>query len=125
MRGSSSRNLFVAAFALTVLAGRSGSAQAPNTRADRPLTFAQDIAPILREHCMDCHRPDSWGPFSLVTYADVRPRARQIAEAVKRRTMPPWKPEPGYGGPFLGERRLSDAEIARIEQWVDEGFAAG
>jgi len=31
--------------------------------------------------------------------------------------MPPWKPEPG-GAAFVGERRLSEGEIATIGRWA-------
>ena len=38
--------------------------------------------------------------------------------------MPPWLPEAGYGA-FSNERRLSDREIALIQQWVSEGASEG
>ena len=38
--------------------------------------------------------------------------------------MPPWAPEAGYGD-FLGERRLSDAQIRLIADWVGQGAPEG
>ncbi len=38
--------------------------------------------------------------------------------------MPPWQPEPGYGD-FANDRRLSAAEIARLESWVAQGAREG
>ena len=38
--------------------------------------------------------------------------------------MPPWPPEPGFGE-FAGERRLSDAQLRMIEEWVSEGTPEG
>lgn len=38
--------------------------------------------------------------------------------------MPPWKPEPGHGE-FVGERRLTDAQIATLRTWVDQGAVEG
>ncbi|MCE2540202.1 MAG: tetratricopeptide repeat protein [Acidobacteria bacterium] len=61
----------------------------------------------------------------MLTYAEVRPWARAIRNAVRTRSMPPWKPVPGYGGPFVGEQRLSDAEIELIAAWVDAGAPNG
>src|SRR5262245_10177460 len=69
------------------------------------VTFNHDIAPIIFEHCSPCHRTGEAAPFSLVTYAEVRSRASQIARATADRLMPPWKPEPGYGA-FARSRRL-------------------
>src|SRR4051812_19034007 len=74
-----------------------------------PVTFAGDIAPILYAQCAPCHRKDGPAPFSLITYADARRHASQIAAATRRRYMPPWKPEPGFGD-FTGARRLTDAQ---------------
>src|SRR5262245_60998561 len=61
------------------------------------MTFSKDIAPIVFRRCVGCHRPDEAAPFSLLTYDQVKKRARQIAEVTARRYMPPWPPEPGYG----------------------------
>ena len=87
--------------------------------------FSRDIAPILFEHCVICHRPGALGPMSLMSYQEVRPWARAIQEQVSARRMPPWKPEPGYGGPFIGDRRLSDAQLRLIQQWVAQGAVEG
>lgn len=115
---------------LAVLAAALGRAdgtgrQTPTPPPARPLTFTGDVAPLLRDHCAACHRPGGWGSFSVLDYREVRPRARLIADVVRRRVMPPWKPEPDHGGPFVGERRLTDAEIARIDAWVSGGAIAG
>ena len=88
-------------------------------------TFTRDVAPILHAHCAACHRGGGLAPFSLVTYEDVRPRARAIRQATAARTMPPWKPAPGHGGPFAGERRLDEADIAVIGRWVEQGAVEG
>ncbi len=98
--------------------------------ADRPesgaeaLSFNRDIAPIIFQHCSGCHRPGESAPFSLLTYTDVKRRARLVADVTQKRYMPPWKPEPGYGD-FVGVRRLGEAQIGRIQRWVDEGALEG
>jgi tetratricopeptide (TPR) repeat protein len=88
------------------------------------ITFYRDIAPIVHHDCAPCHRPGESGPFSLLTYEDVKRHASQIAAVTKRRFMPPWLPEPGYGD-FVEERRLSDAQIQLIADWVMQGAPAG
>jgi tetratricopeptide (TPR) repeat protein len=98
-----------------------GAGQAPA----RPPTFSRDVAPIVFERCAGCHRPGQAAPFSLLTYEDVRRRARQIVEVTRRRYMPPWKPLPGYGGPFLEERRLTDGQIQTLTRWVEQGTPEG
>ena len=88
------------------------------------VTFNEHVGPIVFRNCAVCHRPGEAGPFSLLSYEDVRRRARQIARVTARRYMPPWLPEPGYGD-FVGERRLADAEIALIGRWVEQGAPEG
>ena len=100
------------------------------THAARPatvapeVTFTRDVARIVLSRCAPCHRPGEVGPFSLITYEDMKRRARQIADVTAARAMPPWPPEPGHGT-FAGERRLTDAEIATIQQWVASGAPRG
>jgi tetratricopeptide (TPR) repeat protein len=91
-------------------------------------TFTRDIAPIISSRCATCHQPGEIGPFSLLTYDDVRRHAAQIATVTARRIMPPWKPVQGKGD-FQNERRLTDAELRTLQQWIaagaPEGDAAG
>src|SRR5581483_4128503 len=89
-----------------------------------PVTFNQQIAPIVYKNCSPCHRPGEAAPFSLLGYEDAKQHAAQIAAATKRRYMPPWLPEPGHGS-FAEERRLTDGEINLIQQWVEQGSPAG
>ena len=89
-----------------------------------PVTFNQHIAPIVYHNCSPCHRPGEAAPFSLLNYDDVKRHAAQIAAVTKRRYMPPWLPEPGHGD-FADERRLSDAQIQLIQDWVEQGQPLG
>ena len=89
-----------------------------------PVTFAKDVAPILFERCGACHRPDGAAPFSLLTFAAAKQHASQIALVTKRRVMPPWKSEPGYGE-FVGQQPLSDEQIDTLERWVRDGTLEG
>lgn len=107
-----------------VLAALGAPRAAGHQRAEA-VTFSRDIASILFEHCVVCHRPGGVAPMSLTSYQEVRPWARAISEQVRARRMPPWKPEAGQGGPFIGDRRLSAGHIALIQQWVADGAVEG
>jgi tetratricopeptide (TPR) repeat protein len=89
-----------------------------------PVTFNRDVAPILHKNCAICHRPGSSGPFSLLTYADVIKRARQIEIVTEKRFMPPWLPEPNQPR-FENERRLTEEQIQTISKWVNTGKLEG
>lgn len=98
--------------------------QAQNSVAKPQVTFNRDIAPIFFRYCSSCHRPGESGPFPLLTYKDAKSHARQIAAVTQTKFMPPWLPEPGEFK-FADELRLSDAQIALIEKWVEQGAAEG
>ena len=89
-----------------------------------PVTFTENIAPIIYENCVTCHRPGEAAPFSLISYDDVKKRGSLIATVTKSRYMPPWHAAHGYGE-FADERRLTDAQIGMIDQWVKQGMAEG
>lgn len=110
-----------------------GAAAAPPRKGElwrRPragegqVTFNRDVAPILYRSCAPCHRPGEAGPFPLLSYADAKSHARQIAAVTRGRFMPPWLPDPGPLK-FSDELRLSEDEISRIQAWVDQGAVEG
>lgn len=90
------------------------------------VTFNRDVAPIVYAQCAACHRAGETAPFPLLTYEDVRKRAKQVVEVTTGRVMPPWKAEAQEGHPpFLGERRLTDAQIAVLRTWLEQGAVQG
>ena len=95
----------------------------PLSAAD-PVTYSRNVAPILFRHCTACHRPGEIGPFSLQTYRDARQRMTLIADATRRRVMPPWKPDPAPGL-FLDDRSLSEQDIQTIQDWAAQGGPEG
>ena len=91
---------------------------------DATITFNRDIAPIVFGNCIVCHRPGESAPFSLLDYDQAKKRAGLITALTTSRFMPPWLPDHD-SVEFLGERGLSDEEIARIRRWVEQGAVEG
>ena len=116
--------LTVAAAAASCGGARRADPPSPRPSAAETVTFNRDVAPIVFQNCVPCHRPGEAGPFSLLTYADVHKRAPQIARVTSMRYMPPWPPAPGYGD-LAGARHLSDEQIALIQRWAAQGAPAG
>ncbi len=88
------------------------------------VTYTKDVAPLLIDRCGMCHHPGGSAPFSLLTYADAKRHAAQIATVTASRFMPPWKADPS-DGPFEGQHPLSDGEIRTLRQWLDAGAPEG
>lgn len=87
-------------------------------------TFTKDVAPLLFQNCVGCHRPGEVGPFPLLTYQDARKRAKQLAKLTASRIMPPWKPVAGHEE-FKDARVLTDPQIAVFKAWLDAGTPEG
>ncbi|MCC6402976.1 MAG: ascorbate-dependent monooxygenase [Fimbriimonadaceae bacterium] len=88
------------------------------------VTFAEHVAPILNEHCLECHRPGQVAPFSMEKFEEVKNWSKMIALVTKNGTMPPWKAAPGIGE-FQHENRLDDAEKETLQRWAEAGAPSG
>ena len=89
-------------------------------------TFAENVAPIIYEKCVECHRSGSIAPMTLIDYETVRAWAPVIKDRVVRRKMPPYFIDKTVGlQSFEDDRSLSDEEIATIAAWVDAGSPQG
>ncbi len=87
-----------------------------------PPTFYRDVLPILERRCQTCHRPGEIAPMSFVSYAQTRPWARAIREAVLSKKMPPWFAETGH---FATDPSLKPEEVKTLVAWVDGRAPAG
>jgi mono/diheme cytochrome c family protein len=88
------------------------------------LTFNKDVAPIVFNNCVTCHRPNQVAPMSLMSYKEVRPWARAIKDKVLRGEMPPWRADARYGS-FRNDRRLTPEQVKTVAAWVDAGAPEG
>ena len=115
--------LGAALVAAVVTLPAAGPADAPATVPANP-TFTKDVLPIFQKSCQSCHRPGQMAPFSLLSYEDARPWARSIKQKVETRYMPPWHLDRTVGE-YDPDPSLSDAQIAVISKWVDQGAPKG
>src|SRR5438477_86242 len=83
-----------------------GGVQSP-LHAKDSVNFAENVAPIVFNHCTTCHRPGEAAPFTLLNYDDVKKHGKLIAAVTGARRMPPWKAGPSDYA-FKSERSLSD-----------------
>lgn len=92
--------------------------------AQDEVTFTRDVAPILYQKCVSCHRPGELAPMALRSYDEVRPWARGIRDKVVSGAMPPWFADARLGY-FKNDSRLTLDEIDTISRWVDAGAPQG
>jgi len=96
----------------------------PSIEPHGDVTYSRQIARILQDRCVSCHRPGEVAPFPLQDYEEVAGWGETIREVVEQRRMPPWSADPRYGD-FHNASRLSDEELALISQWVENGCPQG
>ena len=90
------------------------SVGAQQTAITESVSWVADVAPILADKCMNCHRSGQIGPMSLLTYEDVRAWAPSIRMMVEERFMP-----------FGDDRVLREDEVSTLLAWVDAGAPRG
>jgi hypothetical protein len=88
-------------------------------------TFTKDVAPIVFDKCVSCHRTGEVAPMTLTSYEEVRPWAKVIRNKVMSREMPPWFADPAHTLKMRNDRSLSPAQIETIAAWVDGGAPKG
>jgi peroxiredoxin len=88
------------------------------------ITFTRDVAPILQNHCQECHRPSQVGPMPLLTYEDALGWSAMIREVVAEKRMPPWHADPKHGK-FANDRSLSATDRQTLLGWIDQQCPKG
>jgi mono/diheme cytochrome c family protein len=92
----------------------------------RAVTYSGDVAAIIQQNCIVCHRPGGIGPMNLLTYEDARRYAQRIRAQVGTRQMPPYSYDRDIGIQDLKEDwRLSEEDVATVVAWVDQGAPLG
>jgi hypothetical protein len=111
-------------------AGVGGSGGGGGGQQLPPVTWHQDVAPLLSEHCAGCHTQDALAErLPFMEYASTWAFAPLIAEAAVARTMPPFgaaetescSPEHAWSH----DSRLTDAQIQTLVDWDALGAPEG
>ncbi len=95
-----------------------------NCSPERPLSFNQDIAPIIFENCSPCHRDEGIGPMTFSNYKEVAEYSEMIADVTRTQYMPPWSADTEYTS-FVQQRSLEESQIQLIQRWVKQGAPEG
>ncbi len=88
------------------------------------VTYSKQIARIMQNRCVECHRAGEVAPFTLGSYDEVVGWAETIREVVQEGRMPPWFADPKFGH-FANDCRLTDEEKLAISTWVENGCPQG
>ncbi len=78
------RCLVSAISAISVVCSLAACLLISSPAAAQSVTYTKDVAPLLDDRCGMCHHPGGSAPFSLLTYADAKRHAAQIAKVTAR-----------------------------------------
>jgi len=100
----------------------------PGTLAHKPITspftFYEDVLPITRAKCGQCHAPDGIAPMSLLTPESAVPWGESMKLELVAGHMPPW----GSLAPadrFVARPRLTARELNVLLTWAAGGTPTG
>lgn len=88
------------------------------------ISYAEAVAPILRDRCSVCHRPGGVAPWAMTGYPAVRGFAPMIREVLRTKRMPPWYADPQHGH-FVGDLSLTPEEVRTVVHWIEAGAPRG
>ncbi len=88
------------------------------------ISYSEDIAPILLDNCVSCHREGGLGPWAMNDYNMVRGFSLMIREVLRTKRMPPWHADPAVGH-WSNDRSLTNAEVQTLVHWIEAGSPRG
>ena len=94
---------------------------APKVAAS-PVTYHRDVARILQQNCVTCHRDGGIAPFALDDIEEVKDRAKVIKRVVNEGTMPPWfaaLDKAATTNPWANDCSLSAKDKADLFAWFE------
>src|ERR1700680_5206756 len=87
-------------------------------------TYYRDVLPILRQHCVACHRGGGIAPMSFETYETARRYAYLIRNVTRDKAMPP-----PFSIPLVGrvtnDPSLTPAQISALATWANRNSPRG
>ncbi len=84
------------------------------------VSYSEDIAPILVEHCASCHRDGGIGPFALDSHSMAQGWSPMIREVLMTKRMPPAQIDP-HVGQFSNSYYVPEEQQQKLMHWIAMG----
>ena len=92
--------------------------------AEKEISYAQEVAPILKKRCIECHTRGGVGPFAMSSYKKVKGWSEMMAEMILTKQMPPWHADPHHGK-YSNASSLTEEETKTLVRWIRAGSPRG
>lgn len=84
------------------------------------ISYSKDVAPILENKCMGCHKEGGIAPWAMTDYKTVKAWSPMMREVIRTKRMPPWHAD--KESPHIIDKvSLSPEEERRLIYWIEEG----
>lgn len=88
------------------------------------ISYTEDVAPVLKARCMNCHTQGGIAPWAMSSYDMVRGFSPMIREVLRTNRMPPWHADP-HVGDWSNYRGIPADEKKLIVDWIESGAERG
>lgn len=85
------------------------------------VSYSNDIVPILKDNCVNCHHDGGIGPWSMSSHSMVQGWSAMMREVLMTRRMPPGQIDTHASKEIDGVAGLSVAEMQQLVHWIDAG----
>ncbi len=85
------------------------------------VSYANDIAPILKERCVTCHMEGGIAPFAMTNHQMVQGWSPMIREVLYTKRMPPGQIDNDYVHDFRGVSHITVEETQKLVHWIENG----
>ena len=85
------------------------------------ISYSEDVAPILEQHCVACHRQGGIAPWAMTDANMVQGWSRMMREVLMTQRMPPGRIDPHAGLPVSNAADITPAQLQTLVHWIDAG----
>ena len=105
-------------------------AQENSKEKNNPVSFSNDVFPIIKRRCLPCHASDSENPSELFmeSYPDIMKGGKHGKPIIPKKgdesiLVQKIKTSPPFGDqmPLMTKKKLTDEEMEIFKKWIDQG----
>ena len=85
------------------------------------VSYANDVAPILKERCVTCHMEGGIAPFAMSSHQMVQGWSPMIRETLYTKRMPPGQIDSEFVESFHGVNHITIEETQKLVSWINAG----
>lgn len=85
------------------------------------VSYANEVAPILKERCVTCHMEGGIAPFAMTNHQMVQGWSPMIREVLYTKRMPPGQIGTEYVHDFRDVSHITVEETQKLVSWIEAG----